>query len=151
MKVPKDNALINLDEYTLAHQKRAGITGIGQSTGNFEIEKKIFHEGVIHRARHMPQTPNIICTKSVSGDLNIYDINLSYKNNELTNPEKKLVGHSKEVFALSWNCLKEGYIASGADDGKVLVWSGIDHSEYSVSPILEYRLEGQVHVRRLVT
>lgn len=145
--MPTDNVLINLSEYSYAHQKRDSISGIGQSTGNVEIEKRIFHEGEIHRARHMPHTPNIVCTKSISGDLNIYDINLSYKNNELTKPEKKLVGHTKEGFALAWNSLKEGYIASGAEDGKVLVWGGINASEYSVSPMLEYRLEGQtVHV-----
>lgn len=147
MKVPTDNALISLSEYGYSHQKRDSISAIGQSSGNVEIEKRIFHEGEVHRARHMPQTPNIVCTKSISGDLNIYDINLSYKNNELTKPEKKLVGHSKEGFALAWNTLREAYVASGAEDGKVLVWGGIDSSEYSVSPLVEYRLDGQtIHV-----
>jgi WD40 repeat protein len=93
----------------------------------------------------MPQNPNIITTKAVSGDLHIYDINLSYKNNELTKPERKLTGHSKEGFAVNWSGLKEGWIASGADDGKVLIWGGLDSTEYLVSPVLEYRHEGSVH------
>ena len=144
LKIPKDSALVHLDDYSLSHNKRQGICAIGQAGGSFEVEKRISHEGEVNRARHMPQHPNIVCTKSVSGDLHIYDINLSYKHTDLNKPEKKLVGHSKSGFGLDWNPMKEGLIASGAEDGKVLVWAGIDSSEYSVSPLHEYRLEGQV-------
>ena len=77
----------------------------------------------------------------------MYDINLSYKNNEMTKPEKKLIGHTKEGMAVNWSPLKEGLISSGAEDGKVLVWNAVESSEYSISPLLEYRLDSQtIHV-----
>ena len=34
----------------------------------------------------------------------------------------RLTGHEKEGYGLSWNDLKRGYVASGSDDCKVLVW-----------------------------
>jgi len=34
----------------------------------------------------------------------------------------RLLGHAEEGFALSWNPLKSGTIASGANDGKICVW-----------------------------
>ena len=37
-------------------------------------------------------------------------------------PLLKLKGHQKDGYGLSWNPLKKGLLASGADDGIVCVW-----------------------------
>lgn len=131
----------------MAHQRRAGVPTIGQGNGYFELEKKILHEGEVDRARHMPQQPNIVATKSPNGDVNLYDINLSYKSTETSKPEQKLIGHQKEGFGLSWNPNKTGYLASGAEDGKILVWACQGFKEYSVNPLYEWKQEQSfVHV-----
>ena len=41
-----------------------------------EIETKILHEGELNKARYMPQKSNIIGTKTVSGEVHIFDLNL---------------------------------------------------------------------------
>lgn len=121
VKIPKDNVLVSLDEYTDASDKKQGYSTIGQSCGNIEIEKYIPHEGEVNRARCMPQLPNIIASKANTGEIHIFDINLSYKRNK-PNPETRLTGHSKEGYGLAWNILKKGNLLSGAKDGLVCIW-----------------------------
>jgi histone-binding protein RBBP4 len=40
----------------------------------FEIEMKINHHGEVNRARHMPQKPNIVATKTVLGEVHVFDV-----------------------------------------------------------------------------
>jgi len=87
----------------------------------FEISIKINHEGEVNRARHMPQCPKIIATKTVKGEVHIFDY---YKHpsrpiDSVVKPELKLTGHTEEGYGLCWSNLQNGYILSGSYDNKV--------------------------------
>lgn len=86
-----------------------------------DIEVKINHSGEVNKARLMPQKYNIIASKTVSGEIHIFDFHKhsSRPNDNIVKPEIRLQGHTKEGFGLSWNVNKEGYLLSGSDDYKV--------------------------------
>lgn len=86
---------------------KPGYYVIGQSVGNVEIEKKILHEGEVIKTRYMPQDPNIIATKTCSGEIHLFNINLSY-NGDKPSPEQRLLGHSKRGTGLDWNENRKG-------------------------------------------
>lgn len=64
-----------------------------------KIEQKIVHEGEVNRARYQFENPNIIATKSRSGDVFVFD-RTHYapfpRVFERFNPTLKLAGHDKE-------------------------------------------------------
>jgi histone-binding protein RBBP4 len=73
----------------------------------------------------MPQSHNIIATKTVSGEIHIFD---QFKhptrptNMTEVKPNLKLSGHQREGYGLSWNPTKEGILLSGSDDGLICIW-----------------------------
>jgi len=86
-----------------------------------DTEIKINHSGEVNKARSMPQKYNIIASKTVSGEIHIFDFykHPSRPNDNIVKPDIRLQGHNKEGFGLSWNVNKEGYLLSGSDDYKV--------------------------------
>jgi len=103
-------------------EKDAG--GFGGASDKFEIVIKIVHDGEVNKARYMPQKPNIIATKSPSGDCLIFDYTKhgSTTDDPICRPQLRLTGHRKEGYGLSWSPLKEGYLASGAEDKVICIW-----------------------------
>lgn len=87
--------------------------------------QQINHQGEVNRARYMPQKSNIIATKTVSGEVHLFDYikhpAKPHPGGEC-NPELRLRGHMSEGYGLSWNVLQEGYLLSGSDDAQVCVW-----------------------------
>ncbi len=72
----------------------------------------------------MPQAPNIIATKTVSGEVHIFDY-FKHPTKPLTDevkPNLKLLGHKKEGFGLSWNPQTPGKLISGSDDYLICMW-----------------------------
>jgi len=72
----------------------------------------------------MPQSENIIATKTISGNVDLFDIN-KHPDAPLTDevkPELRLIGHTREGFGLSWNSKMTGYLLSGSDDQNICVW-----------------------------
>ena len=51
-----------------------------------------------YRARHCPQMANLVATKTVSGIVNVYDLDKhpEYPDPKGSQPEMELVGHTKE-------------------------------------------------------
>ena len=90
-----------------------------------EIEIKINHSGEVNKARYMPQKDkyNIIASKTVSGEIHIFDYfkHPSRPNETIVKPDLRLQGHNKEGFGLSWNPNKAGYLLSGSDDYRVSI------------------------------
>lgn len=83
--------------------------------------------GEVNKARHMPQSHNLIATKTVTGEVHLWDLFRHPSKPEQAKPEGLgpnllLLGHEKEGYGLSWNPTKSGLLASGSDDGRVLVW-----------------------------
>lgn len=99
--------MVNLDSYVYSHEMKPGYNAIGQSNGNVEIEKRILHEGEVIKTKYMPQDPNIIATKTSSGEVHLFNINLSYAEDKPA-PELRLQGHMKKGLGLDWNENKKG-------------------------------------------
>jgi len=53
----------------------------------------------------MPQKRNIIATKTISGEVHIFDYfkHPTTPENDEVKPQIKLAGHSKEGYGLNWN------------------------------------------------
>ena len=98
--------------------------GMGVERQRMEMETRINHQGEVNRARMMPQKRNILATKTVSGELHIFDYfkHGTDPDTDEVKPQLRLTGHTKEGFGLSWNPKKEGHLLSGADDQSILIW-----------------------------
>jgi len=125
---------------------------LGASNGKEKIEvvQRINHEGEVNRARYMPQHPEYIATKAVSGQVLIFkytDFESVPKPNSVCQPTLRLKGHTQEGYGLCWSYKKEGLIASGSDDCKVCIWDIFSQTQVekgSLQPLLV--LEGHSSV-----
>eukprot|EP00756_Hemistasia_phaeocysticola_P029941 Hpha_TRINITY_DN16263_c4_g3::TRINITY_DN16263_c4_g3_i1::g.15634::m.15634/K11659/RBBP7; histone-binding protein RBBP7 len=115
--------------------------------GKVELQQKLHHEsGVVNCIRHMPQNPHIIATRGpargsatsqlapvfifdldAAPDLHHHQMLKKRQNGHVPEPEScppylMLYGHTQEGMCLSWNKRKRGWLASGGDDNKVLIW-----------------------------
>jgi histone-binding protein RBBP4 len=65
-----------------------------------QISQKIPHEGEVNRARYQPSNPDIIATKTRTGDVLVFDrkrhANFPKDRDEKCNPLLRLSGHDKE-------------------------------------------------------
>lgn len=64
-----------------------------------KITQKILHDGEVNRARYQIENPDIIATKSRTGDVYVFDrttFEPMPKENEKFNPTLRLTGHHKE-------------------------------------------------------
>jgi histone-binding protein RBBP4 len=69
------------------------------SQPRIQIIQKINHSGEVNRARYMPQNPDLIATKSVSGEVLIFDRTKHSSEPErggVCKPDIRLVGQNKE-------------------------------------------------------
>jgi histone-binding protein RBBP4 len=82
-----------------------------------KITKQFSHNREVNRARYMSQTPKIVATASVSGDVYLYDID-----SENTGPLETLKYHTKNGYGIAWNAAKEGRLATCSDDATIAVW-----------------------------
>lgn len=97
--------------------------------------QRINHEGEVNRARYMPQNPCLIATKSVSGDVLLFDYTkhpLNPSADGRCTPDLRLTGHAAEGYALAWNPTTRGHLLSGAHDSRICLWdvcSGVTGAE----------------------
>lgn len=73
VKLPFEDKPVDNSEYA---DNANDANGLGQATADkkrIEEELRINHLGEINRARYMPQQPNIIATKTISGDIYLFD------------------------------------------------------------------------------
>lgn len=90
-----------------------------------QIILQINHDGEVNRARHMPQNPFIIATKTVSAEVYVFDYSKHPSKppaDGACNPELRLRGHSTEGYGLSWSHFKHGHLLSGSDDAQICLW-----------------------------
>eukprot|EP01064_Diplonema_japonicum_P018409 TRINITY_DN27097_c0_g1_i1.p1 TRINITY_DN27097_c0_g1~~TRINITY_DN27097_c0_g1_i1.p1 ORF type:complete len:605 (+),score=109.05 TRINITY_DN27097_c0_g1_i1:45-1817(+) len=114
--------------------------------GRVGVKQKMAHNGEVNCIKHMPQNPHVIASRGpVKGNTNSSSapVYVYYLDNarDLTAPQDapatsslggngqiddalylNLIGHKDEGVALSWNKKRDGLLASGADDGQVLIW-----------------------------
>ncbi|KAL0912729.1 hypothetical protein M5K25_018721 [Dendrobium thyrsiflorum] len=92
---------------------------------NIRIEQRISHEGEVNRARHMPQKPSLIATKSCGPEVHVFDSGkrpMIPPDGEPCRPDFVLKGHLTEGYGLAWSSMKEGYLLSGSYDSKICLW-----------------------------
>jgi histone-binding protein RBBP4 len=68
-------------------------------TPRIQIIQKINHDGEVNRARYMPQNPDLIATKTVMGDVFIFDRTKHSSEPErggLCKPDIRLIGQHRE-------------------------------------------------------
>jgi WD40 repeat protein len=73
----------------------------------------------------MPQNPDIIATKSPSNDVFIFDRtkhSTAPAKDDKPAPNLRLTGHTDGGYALAWNLVNSGHVASGSDDCAVKLW-----------------------------
>nr|GMD91633.1 WD-40 repeat-containing protein MSI1 [Ipomoea batatas] len=106
-------------------KKRKKKSSSSAELGKIEIVQQINHDGVVNRARYMPQNPSIVATKTGSAELFMFDCTKHPSNppeEGVCNPDLRLTGHKDKGNALSWSPLKQGYLLSGSDDGQICIW-----------------------------
>ncbi|KAI8096544.1 WD40-repeat-containing domain protein [Halteromyces radiatus] len=99
----------------------------GYNDAHIKITQKIVHEGEINRARYQYDNPNIIATKSRTGDVYIFDrtTHESFpRENEPFRPDLILKGHDMEGYGLAWNPHKSysNHLLSAGFDKKICQW-----------------------------
>lgn len=98
----------------------------GFGSTSVDIIQTINHDGEINSAKYMPQNPNIIATKTISGPVYVFDItkhpNTPSTQDTTCKPNLKLMGNQKEGYGLSWSPLVQGRIASAGGDGIINIW-----------------------------
>jgi histone-binding protein RBBP4 len=68
-------------------------------TPRIQVIQKINHAGEVNRARYMPQNPDMLATKSVSGEVLIFDRTKQGSDPDksgICKPDIRLVGQTKE-------------------------------------------------------
>lgn len=91
----------------------------------FTLDMELNHDREVNKARYMPQSHNIIATKTVSGEIHIFDY-FKHSSKPLSpnevKPNMRLLGHQQEGYGLAWCPQKEGLLLSGSDDGYICIW-----------------------------
>ncbi|KAG6841560.1 hypothetical protein C0991_009595 [Blastosporella zonata] len=115
-----------------------------------QITQKINHAGEVNRARYMPQNPDLIATKAVTGEVLIFDrtkhsseperggvckpdirlvgqhregdINSYTKANSTIEPTTIFRGHTSVVGDVDWHSTDEDILASVGDDKLLMIW-----------------------------
>lgn len=80
------------------HEELGGYTS---TLPKISITQRINHPGEVNRARYMPQNPDLIATKTVSGEVLIFDRTKHSDEPEkggVCNPDMRLVGQGKEGY-----------------------------------------------------
>jgi histone-binding protein RBBP4 len=118
VKLPKDE-----EEVEAAKYEESAQTENGGDQHRISIHSRICHPGEVNKARHNPKNPFMIATKTVSGDILLFDYSKhpSRPSNEgVVLSQATLKGHTAEGYALDWS--DDHQLVSGADDNLVCIW-----------------------------
>jgi len=121
------------------------VGGFGAVSENkIEIFQRINHDGEVNRIRYMPQNQTVIATKTVSGEVYIFDCTKHPSvpdKDGMSHPDIRLQGHTKEGYGLSWSTHKPGFLLSASDDQTVCLWdiSGAVAANNILSPLTIYK------------
>ncbi|KAJ7597291.1 WD40 repeat-like protein [Mycena floridula] len=101
-----------------------------------QIIQKINHDGEVNRARYMPQNPDLIATKAVSGEVLVFDRTKHSSEPErggICKPDIRLTGQTKEGYGLAWNPCKQGHVLGASEDMTVCHWDINSYSKAKTS------------------
>lgn len=140
--LPKPQSELSLDKYD---DERGEIGAHTATEPRVQITQSINHNGEVNRARYMPQNPDLIATKTVMGEVYVFDRTKhpSQPMGDVCKPDITLRGHTKEGYGLSWNPLsgKAGHLLSASDDTTVCHWdiNGYSKTNSSLEPLTIYK------------
>ncbi|EAN32953.2 WD domain G-beta repeat protein [Theileria parva strain Muguga] len=105
----------------------------------------IKHKGIVNRIKACPQNSRLVCSMSDTGNVHIWDIqnqlnNISSDNWKSESPHKKkplfsCSLHESEGYAVSWNPLVNGRLATGSCDGSLVQWEPVEGSWNNTKPL----------------
>ncbi|CAK5264467.1 unnamed protein product [Mycena citricolor] len=113
-------------------------------TPRIQIIQKINHEGEVNRARYMPQNPDLIATKAVTGEVLVFDRTKHGSEPErggVCKPDIRLVGQTREGYGLAWNPVKQGHVLGASEDTTVCHWdvNSYTKAKTSIEPTNVFR------------
>ena len=114
-------------------------------SSRLSVTTMMCHPGEVNRALHNPLNPFHIATKTVSGEVLVFDYSQHPSKPKEENtplPLLTLLGHSAEGFALSWSQFQAGLLASGAEDAMILLWDTVSGNSNPLISLLGH--EGSV-------
>ncbi len=106
-----------------AESEEEAATEVGAAV---RIERQVPHQGEVNRARVCPQRQSIVATRSVGGDIFVFDTDkqaepLGSKNTKFS-PMLTLAGHTQEGLGLAWHPSRPELLLSGGYDNFVYLW-----------------------------
>ncbi|KAI0783396.1 WD40 repeat-like protein [Abortiporus biennis] len=109
-----------------------------------QITQRINHDGEVNRARYMPQNPDIIATKAVSGEVLIFDRTKHSSDpdrDRVCRPDIRLIGQNREGYGLAWNPNKMGHVLGASEDMTICHWdiSSYTKAKTSIEPTTRFR------------
>jgi len=122
VKLPLDDSPVDPRMYD---DQKGDVGNLGSVIpAKIDIIQKINHEGEINKARIMPQNDNIIATKTIHGEVLLFDISKhpELPESDTVKPEYTLIGHEKEGFGLAWSHLESGLLLSCSEDELICLW-----------------------------
>jgi len=135
VKLPTDSTNVDGRKYD---EQRGEIGGFGAVAEKIEVTQKIVHDGEVNRARYMLSNPSVIATKTVSGDVCVFDYtrhpSVPAANQTKAAPDLVCKGHTTEGYGLAWSPLKPGTLLSGADDALICMWD-VDGTQRNASEV----------------
>lgn len=140
--LPKPSTELPLDKYD---DERGEIGAHTATEPRIKVIQSINHTGEVNRARYMPQNPDLIATKTVMGEVYIFDRtkHASQPTNDICKPDITLRGHTKEGYGLSWSSLpgKAGHLLSASEDTTVCHWDvqAYTKGDNSMEPLNIYK------------
>ncbi|GAA5976653.1 hypothetical protein JCM11641_005652 [Rhodosporidiobolus odoratus] len=140
--LPKPASELSLEKYD---EEKGEIGAHTATEPRVQIVQSINHTGEVNRARYMPQNPDLIATKTVTGDVYVFDRTKhpSQPIGDVCKPDITLRGHSKEGYGLDWNPLsgKQGHVLSASDDTTVCHWDvrGYTKGNSVLDPVTVYK------------
>ncbi|KAK7465254.1 Histone acetyltransferase type B subunit 2 [Stygiomarasmius scandens] len=94
-------------------------------TPRVQVIQKINHAGEVNRARYMPQNPDLLATKAITGEVLVFDRTKHASEPEkdgVCRPDIRLVGQNREGYGLAWNPNKSGHVLGASEDMTICHW-----------------------------
>ncbi|TFK42029.1 WD40-repeat-containing domain protein [Crucibulum laeve] len=114
------------------------------ATPRIQVIQKINHAGEVNRARYMPQNPDLIATKAVTGEVLVFDRTKHSSDPDksgVCKPDIRLVGQHREGYGLAWNPVKAGHVLGASEDMTVCHWdvNSYQKGKTSIEPTNVFR------------
>ncbi|OBZ83093.1 putative histone-binding protein Caf1 [Choanephora cucurbitarum] len=144
VQLPSNTHDIDLRKYEETTNEIGGYGAFNDA--HIQVQQKIVHEGEVNRARYQYENPNVIATKSRSGEVYVFDRTTHGsipRENEPFHPALCLKGHHAEGYGLAWNPhkAKSTHILSSGSDRLICHWdiAAASKEHRHLDPLRTYR------------